>query len=142
VSCGIHFSLGLCKLLILLRGLWCLSEWVNDCCLTPSEQLFCYIMTMMMKMFTLYLTNTISWIFIVLAHWNNIPQVRHVVRIHYDTSSQTHLKKKVQHIEWHKTQVETSPYGNKSFQYIICTLTQKRTIIKLSYSLTETTFRR
>jgi len=26
---------------------------------------------MMMMMYTLYWTNTLSWIFIVLAHWNN-----------------------------------------------------------------------
>jgi choline-glycine betaine transporter len=31
-----------------------------------------------MKMYALYWTNTISWIFVVLAHWNNISGGRHV----------------------------------------------------------------
>ena len=32
-------------------------------------------MMMMMKMSALYKTNTLSWIIIVLAHWNNSPLV-------------------------------------------------------------------
>jgi hypothetical protein len=33
---------------------------------------------MMMMMSALYYTNTLSWIFIVLTHWNNSLRVRHV----------------------------------------------------------------
>ena len=54
------------------------SEWVSDCCLMPTQQFFSYIMVKnklifneMMMRSTLYLTNTLSWIFIVLADWNN-----------------------------------------------------------------------
>jgi hypothetical protein len=35
---------------------------------------------------TLYLTNKLSWIFIVLAHWNNCPQVVDT-SLHFDTLS-------------------------------------------------------
>ena len=39
----------------------------------------------MMMRFTLYYTNTLIWIFIVLAHWNNSPRVD--VLPHLDTLS-------------------------------------------------------
>jgi hypothetical protein len=46
----------------------------------PNEQFFSYIMVrtsyiLMMMMYALFLTNTLSWIFIVQTHWNNSPQV-------------------------------------------------------------------
>ena len=51
---------------------------VSDCCLTPNEQFCRYMMARTSyiryheMMSTLYKTNTLnSWIFIVLAHWNN-----------------------------------------------------------------------
>ena len=50
-------------------------EWVSDCFLTPTQQLFSLIVNEMMMRSALYLTNTLSWIFIVLAHWNNSPQI-------------------------------------------------------------------
>jgi hypothetical protein len=34
-----------------------------------------YIFNEMVMMFALYLTNTLSWILLVLADWNNSPQV-------------------------------------------------------------------
>jgi hypothetical protein len=52
-------------------------EWVSDCCLTPTQQcVSCIMVNMlifheMMMRFTLYLSDTLSWIFIVIAHWNN-----------------------------------------------------------------------
>jgi len=39
----------------------------------------------MMMMSALFQTNTLSWIFIVLAHWNNSPEVD--ISLHWDTSS-------------------------------------------------------
>jgi hypothetical protein len=56
---------------------------LSDCWLTPTQQLFSYIIwgelvsfkEMMMRS-GVYKTNTItSWIFIVLAHWNNSPRL-------------------------------------------------------------------
>ena len=64
------------------------SEWVSDCCLTLNEQSFSYIMvkTCYIKwMPTLYLTNTLSSILIVLAHWNNSLWVD--MSLHTDTLS-------------------------------------------------------
>ena len=60
----------------------CASEY----CLTPNEQFFSYIMArpsfifdemMMMSLMksTLFYTNVLSWIFIVLSHWNNSQRV-------------------------------------------------------------------
>jgi len=43
----------------------------------------CYILKEMMMMSKLYKTNTLSWIFIVLAHWNNSPWVD--MSLHSDT---------------------------------------------------------
>jgi len=42
---------------------------------------------MMMMMSALYKINTLSWIFIMLAHWNNIPPTRS----HYSDSDPTSL---------------------------------------------------
>ena len=59
-------------------------EWVSDCCLTPNELFFSYFMMRisifdeMTIMSALYWTNTLSWIFIVLVHWNNSLRGRHV----------------------------------------------------------------
>ena len=51
----------------------------SDCCLTPNQQYLSYIKLhfkeMMMMMAALYVTNTLSWIAIVLAHWNNRSRV-------------------------------------------------------------------
>ena len=52
---------------------------MSDCCLTPSQQFFqlyhgenkLIFNEMMMIRSALFLTNMLSWIFIVLAHWNN-----------------------------------------------------------------------
>ena len=56
------------------------NEWVSDCCLTPSEQFISVYhdekklnFVEMMMMSALYQTNMFSWIFEVLAHWNNSP---------------------------------------------------------------------
>jgi hypothetical protein len=62
--------------------------WVNDCCLMPNEQFFSHIMVrtsyiLMMMMSALFLTNALSWIFIVQTHWNNSPQVE--MLFHSDT---------------------------------------------------------
>ena len=56
-------------------------EWVSDCRLT-IQQFFSYIMAekklifndMMMRS-VLFYTNMLSWIFIVLAHWNNSQRI-------------------------------------------------------------------
>ena len=55
--------------------------WVSDCCLTPTQQGVSCIMVnklifheMMMRSI-LYLSDTLSWIFIVIAHWNNSPRI-------------------------------------------------------------------
>ena len=50
-------------------------EWVSGCCLTPwwaIFKLYHYENTLHFDemMFSLYWTNTSSWIFIVLVHWN------------------------------------------------------------------------
>ena len=54
-------------------------EWVSDCCSTQINN-FTIIslqeqVTINEMMTTLYLTNTLNCIFIVLAHWNNSQQV-------------------------------------------------------------------
>ena len=68
--------------------------WVSDCCFTPREQLFSYIMvrTSSVSMrwwwcFALYWTNMLSWIFIVLAHRTNSPWIE----MHYSNSEPTSL---------------------------------------------------
>ena len=68
-----------------------LLEWVSGCCLTPSEQYFMCITgktsyaSMRWWCPTLYQTNTLSWIFIVLAHRNNSPRID--MSLHSDTLS-------------------------------------------------------
>jgi hypothetical protein len=47
---------------------------VSDCCSTPIQQFFSYIMARTSKM---------SWIYIVLSHWNNSPRVD--MSLHSDT---------------------------------------------------------
>jgi len=62
--------------------------WIPDChknmnlrltwTLRPNEQFFSYIIfhvDEMIMMSTLYYTNMLGWVFIVLAHWNNSLQV-------------------------------------------------------------------
>ena len=69
-----------------------MSEWLSDCCLMPIQQFFSYSMSRtnylfneMMMRSALFLTNTLSWIFIVLAHWNNSTRVD--MSLHSDTVS-------------------------------------------------------
>jgi len=68
------------------------GKWVGDYCLTPNEQFFSYIMArtsyFLMRWrwwgpLCTHDTNTLSWIFIVLAHWNNSPRVD--MSLHSDT---------------------------------------------------------
>ena len=54
------------------------SECVSDCCLTPTQLYHGenkLIFNEMMMKSALYYTNTLSWIFILLAHWNNSPRI-------------------------------------------------------------------
>ena len=74
---------------------------VSNCCLMPNEQFFRYMMARtsyiryheMIMMSALYKTYTLnSWIFIVLAHWNNNPRVTcHFTWTHYPDSKPTSL---------------------------------------------------
>ena len=68
------------------------SEGMSDCCLTPIQQFFSCIVyhgenklifNEMMMRSALFLTNMLSWIFIVLAHWNNSPRID--MSLHIDT---------------------------------------------------------
>jgi hypothetical protein len=66
---------------ILLKVSEWVSEWVSDYYLTPTKYLFSYIMArtswlMVMMMSALHQTNTLSWNFIVPAHWNNGPRMK------------------------------------------------------------------
>ena len=65
---------------------------MSDCCLTPIQQLFSaisrrvhvnYHWDQMMIRSALFHTNTLGWIFIMLAHWNNSPRV--YMSLHADT---------------------------------------------------------
>ena len=47
------------------------NEWVSDCCLTPIQQFFSYIMARTSYFLIRCLWGLLCWIFIVLAHWNN-----------------------------------------------------------------------
>jgi hypothetical protein len=80
------------------------QDWstVSDCCLTPREQVFshnmaraCYILMMMRTkmMSTLYWTNILNCVLMVLVHWNKSPSGRHVapLRHHYPVSMPTSL---------------------------------------------------
>jgi hypothetical protein len=72
-----------------MNRVWTHKDTVSesDCCLTPSEQFCSYIMAgtfdLMLMMSALYFTNKLSWILIVLVHWNNSPQVD--MLLHLDT---------------------------------------------------------
>ena len=59
-------------------------EWVSDCCLMPIQQFFSYIMVRTNDDEVRFYTNTLSWIFIVLSHWNNSLWVD--MSFHLDTS--------------------------------------------------------
>ena len=55
--------------------------WVSDCCLTPTQECVSCIMVnklifheRMMRS-TLYLFDTLSWMFIVITHWNNSSRI-------------------------------------------------------------------
>ena len=56
-----------------------MSEWLLFNANSAIFQLYHdekkFIFIEMMTMSDLYLTNTLSWIFIVLAHWNNSPGI-------------------------------------------------------------------
>ena len=58
-----------------------MSKWVSDCCLTPKQLFFSYIMArtsynhIIMMMSALYMISTLKLDLLVLAHWNNIPPV-------------------------------------------------------------------
>ena len=67
-----------------LIPMFCCSRhlWVSDCCVTPPQLCFSYIMgenklifNEMMMRSVLYKTITLCWIFIVPAHWNNSPRI-------------------------------------------------------------------
>ena len=51
------------------------SERVSDCCLTPKEQFFSYIVARTWRCWGPFCTKPTSWTFILLAHWNNSLQV-------------------------------------------------------------------
>jgi hypothetical protein len=67
------------KKTMMSRLVW-VSEWVSDCCANSAivAAILWLIFNETMTRSTLYYTNTLSWIFIVLAHWNNSPRDRHV----------------------------------------------------------------
>ena len=53
---------------------------MSDCCLTPNEQFFSYIMARISCIpwkddKDLFMSNTPNFIFIVLAYWNKSPRV-------------------------------------------------------------------
>jgi hypothetical protein len=76
-------------------------QQVSDCCLTASELFFNYIMTrtfgwdydvsFILNQHTdvSFILNTLSWIFIVLAYWNNSLQVN--MLLHWDILGQNQL---------------------------------------------------
>ena len=66
------------------------GRWQNVCCLLSNEWLLCNAISAIFRLYhgenklifnemmirsTLYWTNTVCWIFIVLAHWNNSPRI-------------------------------------------------------------------
>jgi hypothetical protein len=64
------------------------SEWVSDCCLTLYHGENKLIFNEMMTRSTLYQTNTLSWIFlIVFAHWNKSPRIDIMMSPHSNTLS-------------------------------------------------------
>ena len=68
-----------------------MSEWVSERLLSNTNSAIsqlCHgenkiIVNELMTRFALFYTNTLSWIFIVLAHWNNSPRVD--MSIHSET---------------------------------------------------------
>jgi hypothetical protein len=64
------------------------NEWESDCCLTPSDQFFNYI-----KLHYRWdeddvhfvLDSTLSWIFLVIAHWNKDAQIDMSLHLRYIT---------------------------------------------------------
>jgi len=54
---------------------------MSDCCLTPTQQFSAIswreqvTFNEIMMRSALFNTNTLSWIFIMLAHWNNSPRI-------------------------------------------------------------------
>ena len=68
------------------------TEWMNDCCLMPTQQFFSSIVREVtsneMMMSALYYPNIMTWFFIGLAHWNNSLQVK--ISLHSDTLSWFH----------------------------------------------------
>ena len=65
---------------LLLSAKWVIIQQYHD-----KNKLHCNEMMMMTMMSTLYYTNMLSWIVIVLVHWNNSPQVD--MLLHSDTLS-------------------------------------------------------
>jgi hypothetical protein len=67
---------------------------MNDCCLMPNERFFSYIMVRtsyvanneVIMMSSLYYTNTVSWIFIFLAHFKKKRSADNM-SLHSDTLS-------------------------------------------------------
>jgi hypothetical protein len=57
------------------------TNWVSDCCLTPNKKFFNYVMVRTSYIWLddddvcFVLDQHLSWIFIVLTHWNNSQQV-------------------------------------------------------------------
>ena len=66
------------------------SEQENDCCLTPSEKLFCYVLSYIsMKLWScLHMNSTPSWMSIVLAYWE---RKNRTTRTHYHESESASL---------------------------------------------------
>ena len=80
--------------------------WVCNCCWMPSEQFFKYIMgrigCISMRWWYLFCSRLIlSWIFIVLAHWNNNPWVD----MKLETLSW--FRAKLETLSWFRTKLET-----------------------------------
>ena len=93
---GYNLQINLCLSLLVVRWLYfrwsaMKSEWVSECCLTLTQQFQLYhsenklMFNEMMMKYALYYTNTLSWIFILLAHWNNSPRID--MSSHTDTLS-------------------------------------------------------
>jgi hypothetical protein len=74
-----------------MHAITVMSKWVSDWCLTPKQLFFSYIMArtsynhIIMMMSALYMTCTLKLDLLVLAHWNNNPQID--ISLHVDTLS-------------------------------------------------------
>ena len=79
-----------CINLVNKHGILHVSELMSDCCLTPTQQFFQLyhgeklIFNKMIMRSVLYNTNSLSWISIALALWNNSPRID--MSLHSDTS--------------------------------------------------------